>query len=366
MPASAKPGFHIPSLDGIRALAFSIVYLAHSGLDGLIPGGLGVTIFFFLSGYLITTLLRKEYAQTGTIHLGQFYARRVLRIFPPFYITLAIVIIGCLAGYLPGMIGAGSIAAQAAFLTNYYQIFAPWRPEWPAGTDVFWSLAVEEHFYLLFPFLAIPLLRRATPRGQAAILGGACLVFLAWRCFLVFFWGEGEGRIYGASDTRIDSILFGCILALWHNPVIDAAGWPGRRAKPAIYVGSLGLLLFCLVFRAPWFRETFRYTLQGIALFPLFHFAIADSQRPWFRWLNWRWVRFVGLLSYSLYLIHFSALMLIRHLEPGLGPVGQSLLAIVISLAYALTLHHAVERPLARYRKRLHTDPNPPSAEPED
>ncbi len=364
MSISAKSGFYIPSLDGIRAMAFSIVFLAHAGLGWVIPGGFGVTIFFFLSGYLITTLLRKEFNQTGTIHLRQFYVRRVLRIFPPFYITLMILVIATLAGLLPGKLAAGPIAAQAVFLTNYYQMFATSPPEWPAGSEIFWSLAVEEHFYLLFPFLAIPLIGKTTGRAQTAILGVVCLGFLAWRCLLVFYFQEGEVRTYGASDTRMDSILFGCLLALGANPAIDPPIAFRPRTKLAIYASSLGLLGFCLIYRDPRFRETFRYTLQGIGLLPLFYFAVAEPDRPWFRWLNWRWVRFCGLLSYSLYLIHFASLKMMQHLLPDLGPPLQAMLALTFSVSYSLCLYYAVERPLARYRKRLHSDPRPPSAYP--
>src|SRR5690242_11117871 len=86
-PTSRAP-FYIPSLDGIRALAVMIVFVAHAGLGSWVPGGFGVTVFFFLSGYLITTLLRMEYDRSGTISLKDFYLRRVLRIFPNMYTVL--------------------------------------------------------------------------------------------------------------------------------------------------------------------------------------------------------------------------------------------------------------------------------------
>ena len=89
---NAKSGkFHIPSLDGIRAIAVLIVFLSHVGLP-YIPGGFGVTIFFFLSGYLITTLLRREYERSNRIDFKKFYMRRVLRILPPFYVVLFLAI----------------------------------------------------------------------------------------------------------------------------------------------------------------------------------------------------------------------------------------------------------------------------------
>ena len=80
---SAK--FYIPSLDGIRAIAFLIVFISHAGLGKIVPGGFGVTIFFFLSGYLITTQLRREHERSHKIDFKKFYMRRILRIWPPFY-----------------------------------------------------------------------------------------------------------------------------------------------------------------------------------------------------------------------------------------------------------------------------------------
>ena len=95
MQEPEKPALYIPGLDGIRALAFLIVFIAHSMPNRSLPGGFGVTIFFFLSGYLITTLLRSEAQRRQSIDLKNFYLRRVLRIFPPCYVT--VVIVGSLA-----------------------------------------------------------------------------------------------------------------------------------------------------------------------------------------------------------------------------------------------------------------------------
>ncbi len=97
---------YIPSLDGIRALSFLIVFAAHAGLERWIPGFFGLSVFFFLSGYLITTLLRVEWNRTGTVNLRQFYLRRALRILPPFYVVLAgasaLTLFGALDGSLQG------------------------------------------------------------------------------------------------------------------------------------------------------------------------------------------------------------------------------------------------------------------------
>src|SRR5258708_23783464 len=98
----ARKSLYIPSLDGIRAVSFMLVFLAHAGLEDKIPGGLGVTIFFFLSGYLITTLLRTEADQSGRISIRDFYLRRGLRLFPPLFAPIPPVLLLHLSNQLSG------------------------------------------------------------------------------------------------------------------------------------------------------------------------------------------------------------------------------------------------------------------------
>src|SRR4029077_21192748 len=143
---------HIPSLDGLRALSFLIVFLAHAGLDRVVPGGFGVTVFFFLSGYLITTLMRIEAERTGKVSLKNFYLRRALRILPPFYIVFVAATIFGEIGFLRGDVRPRllPVALQAMHLSNYWIAAKGWSGI-ATGTGVYWSLAVEEHFYLLFP-----------------------------------------------------------------------------------------------------------------------------------------------------------------------------------------------------------------------
>src|SRR5262249_4895198 len=151
-PLATPASIQIPSLDGLRAVSFLIVFVAHAGLNVLVrvPGGFGVTVFFYLSGYLITTLMRVEQQVTGTVSIRHFYLRRARRILPPFYLVLVLAIVLTLAGALPGQLAGRTVAAQMLHFSNYW--FA-WHggDGSPAGTVPYWSLAVEEHFYLLFP-----------------------------------------------------------------------------------------------------------------------------------------------------------------------------------------------------------------------
>src|SRR5258708_38738724 len=112
----ARKSLYIPSLDGIRAVSFMLVFLAHAGLEDKIPGGLGVTVFFFLSGYLITTLLRTEADQNGRISIRDFYIRRVLRIFPPFYLTILLGVLLHWTHLLSGPISGDGVFFQSIHL----------------------------------------------------------------------------------------------------------------------------------------------------------------------------------------------------------------------------------------------------------
>jgi len=351
MKTSAE--LHIPSLDGIRGIAALMVFVSHAALPRLIPGGFGVTVFFFLSGYLITTLLRREHASTGRISLGNFYLRRVYRILPPMYIVLILAVVLGLTGVFNSQMAPRGVLAQFAHLTNYYMIYNGESGFAPA-TSIMWSLAVEEHFYLLFPLALILLYRRFDSRGTAAILATVCGLVLLWRLYLVFVAGLGHDYTYVATDTRLDSLLYGCILGVWCNPALDRSQpVPGKGTWLVLLAISFGLLLFTFLYRSEAFRETFRYSLQGIALFSVFFCAVRFHHWPGFAWLETRPMRAMGLISYTFYLVHVPCLELLKHyLDLGVWP--RTALAFLMTVALSAAMYYLVERRMAALRRRLH------------
>lgn len=348
--------FYIPSLDGIRAVAFILVFFSHAGYGHIIPGGFGVTVFFFLSGYLITTLLRREYSNFQKISLKKFYIRRILRIWPPFYYVL---FLGCgltLLGFLGGELELSAVLAQIFHFNNYYGIFN--NHEGVAlGSDVYWSLAVEEHFYLIFPFLYIWLLRMKLSRSkQAIIFWSLCLGFLIWRCILIFKVGVSPDRIFYSTDARLDSMLFGCALAVYGNPILDLDPQSPKLEQTLQYVLlpiSTALLLWTFMSRSVEFRETVRYTIQGLALYPWFTAAICFPNWKIFRVLNLQWVRFLGALSYSLYLVHFTVIFIVQAYFPNLSVFIQAQVALLISFGVSLMIYRFIELPTIKIRKRF-------------
>lgn len=352
-----KP-FLIPSLDGLRAVAILIVFLSHAGLSHIVPGLFGVTIFFFLSGYLITTLMRLECERTGGINLRDFYMRRALRIFPPFYLVLGVIALLGVTGGVEGDFSWSAMAAQAGFVSNYWEIYGGLQP---AGTEVMWSLAVEEHFYLLFPLFYI-VLRCVLPeaRYQFMALIGLCGLVLAWRLFLVHEWqvidlhhgGAHHPRTCHGTDTRLDGLLFGCALAVFGNPALDAA--KGRK-RSLLWIGlplSGAVLGVSFLLRDVAFRETWRYTIQGLALIPVFIAVIRHPDWLPFRFLNWAWVRKFGVLSYAFYLVHSLVIALVETHLP-LSKLWQGVAAFAVSMILAWVMHLVIEKPCAKLKKRF-------------
>ena len=363
------PRFYIPSLDGIRAVSIAIVFLSHAGYS-FIPGGFGVNVFFFLSGYLITTLLVREFKLKGTINLINFYWRRIWRIFPPMYAALALAVLVSLSGLnrehsigpdhpradMFSQIGNAptfsTVAAQALHFSNYVNINEEMKIGMPLGSRVFWSLAVEEHFYLIFPVFVLFLLPRISPKAQGITMLCLCGALLVWRLILVLYFDVGGDRIFYATDTRFDAILFGCAMGLYLNPMdSESPHWSDRKALIWTGVG-VALILASLVIRNEIFRNSFRYSLQSLALFPIFYAAIRRPDLAVFQPLNWSWVRFIGLLSYSLYLVHHTVILALVNMKPDISTPVVIVVAGIISLVIAYLFHVGLEKPAARMRKR--------------
>ena len=334
-----KPGI-IPALDGFRAIAVTLVMLSHVGLNRLLPGQFGVTLFFFLSGYLIATLLRRDIEQGGAIDFGGFYLRRAVRILPPMYVTICFVALLSLAGLIHPL-NYGGLIWDFLFLSNYH---------FTSGIPIgLWSLAVEEHFYVIFPLLLAAMTRRFSFAQCAVICLALCLLVLLIRFQEVSRLADFS-QVNFWTHTRFDSILYGAILALWNNPVADRRN---RLPGPMLsYLVAGLLLLITFVLRDEAFRQTLRYSLQGLALLILFNAAIRDDRfaRPV---LDNPVTRFLALHSYTLYLVHGTFLLACEPLVAFFGRIATFSLAIVLSVLFAILMHRLIEHPLGRWRRRV-------------
>lgn len=357
---------YIPSLDGMRAIAVLLVFFSHAHFTKLIPGGFGVTIFFFLSGYLITTLLAREYDREGRIAFGAFYLRRLLRLSPPLLITLAIAIGLHFAGVLKGVVDPSVVLSQIFYYYNYFSLYGGPAPYMGGldgalvganashtipGLGLLWSLSVEEHFYLIWPLVFVAIARKFM--GIPHMMGLIVLI-LIWRAIRVFAFGDPEWVIHISTDTRIDMLLFGCLLALMNWRDASSRIFPQGGAKYAVIALAVALILMTLVIREEAFRLTLRYTLQGIAMMPLFYYAVAHHNSPIFKPLNWAPARIIGQYSYTIYLGHYVIMSGI--VGNGIAADGSLMLVIlsaVLTFIYAAAMHRWVEQPSHILRKRI-------------
>lgn len=341
---TVQPRFrHVPQLDGIRAIAVALVIASHAGLYGKVPGGFGVTMFFFLSGYLITSLMRVEVMKTGCVDFTAFYLRRVLRIMPPLYITLGLLTLLAPFGVFGKAVNWAAVPWDYLFLSNY----SPLWGQTGGLPSPLWSLAIEEHFYLLFPAVFALLIGRFSARQMAALFFAGCLFILLLRFVTVWFFPELIPQNYIWTHTRFDSILFGCILAMFQNPLIDKDAW-----RPNRWQAGLALLLVISTFStgSEVFRQTFRYSIQGGGLFVLFSFVLSAGSTTVNRILGSRPFVWIGLLSYTLYLCHMAIFEAVRtgfHLNPRVaGIVG-----LPIAIAFAQLMRTFVELPILNWRR---------------
>jgi peptidoglycan/LPS O-acetylase OafA/YrhL len=213
---------------------------------------------------------------------------------------------------------------------------------------------IEEHFYLLFPFIYLAMIRKQMTRSrQATILLLLCGLALIWRCYVVLVIGVPFKTLprwsFSATDCRFDSILFGCVLAIRNNPYFQDGSKFLHRFKGAFAVGGLLLIALSIVIQEPYYRETLRSTLQSLGLYTIFYYCVA-SYRDWqVRWLEWRLIRWIGWISYSLYLIHLMLLETAQARYPS-HRVLASTDAFALSVLYAWAMRVGVENPLRKYR----------------
>jgi peptidoglycan/LPS O-acetylase OafA/YrhL len=360
IPFAAGVGY-LPGLDGLRAISILIVLIAHLGFEHIVPGGLGVTVFFFVSGFLITRLLVAEQnAREGRIDLKNFYIRRFLRLMPALYVFIPVVAL--LAMPFGAQPLAIHVAAAVFYGVNYYDALTGLLglPERLVPWGHLWSLAVEEHFYLVFP-AALALLGR-THRARLLLVIGAITASAAWRLAAFHWVGLGGEYNYMASETRLENIAWGCLLAI----LLDGA--PKQEARLSWLVGwhwvlaGLAIILATLLFRDEAFRATWRYSAQGIGLFLLvFNLYALQSAGFALKLLELAPMRWLGRLSYSLYLWHLPIVWVAMELT-GVGwgermSVATTLAVLMVSFGAAMASYRFVEKPMFALRRKFGAHP---------
>ena len=340
---------HVPPLDGLRTLGMIFVLVYHIAKTEdlpLLPGGfVGIDLFFVLSGFLITSLLLREHAETGRIRLRDFYVRRVWRLYPALVLVCAVTAV---AFVFPGPFGLEPASPLESLVALTYGMSWWSGLEIPGGPYLLgltWSLSVEEHFYALWPLALLALLRRGWRTGAilvAAVLANAYSAAL-------YYAGADINRLYYMPDTRIAQILTGCALAaLMHRPHTLDRVRAATGAVPAgiVVAGIAVLLLFGSRYQGWYWGGGMQVVGVGAAI--LVAHLVLHERTVLSRTLGWRPVAVVGTWTYGIYLWH---LPLIRLAQPVLG---ETLLvavgAVLASIVIAAASYYLVEQPLLKRR----------------
>jgi peptidoglycan/LPS O-acetylase OafA/YrhL len=327
---------HDAALDGLRAVAVGLVVLTHA-FPSVLPGGwVGVDVFFVLSGFLITTILRREIEINGAIDYRAFYIRRSLRLVPALLLFLAC---GLAIAVLRGGDSFHKAAVAAVFAVSYtmnWNLAFAWYPGWLFTHT--WSLAIEEQFYLLWPILFV-FLRLRNPVGW---LIAALVIAITWRSGLTFG-GATPMRTYAGFDTRADGLLIGCLLGLCSIPAWIARFLPALALAAGI---AFALIVATMPFDA---RVT---AVVGIPLGSTVSavFLLYARRDGWFRTLlSGPGFAYVGRISYGIYLWHPLTLTIGEAIAPGWGGVAGALMSVPIAAAS----FELWERPFLRLKSRF-------------
>lgn len=364
-----SPSAYVPGLDGLRAICITMVVLSHMEFGAIVPGGLGVTIFFFISGYLIIRLLMAEHDAFGAVDLPRFYGRRMLRLLPELIVLMAVL--GLVLGPLLNQpLRLGALAAGLFYWTNYYVIFGAGAAcGHCAVTGHLWSLAVEEHFYLLAP-LAMAAAAFA-PRRLLVLFAGVIVAAMTWRAIAYYGLHLSDLYTYNATECRMDSIAWGCLAAVLERHSAPVMGLVRRWGGALFGLGAI-LMLASLAVRNEGFRATFRYSLQGLSLLAMvLPLVAAPALWPVNRVLELAPLRWMGRRSYGGYLWHYTALTLVGIALGVHGPLQNAslyerLLAAPLALAATFVLaaisYEWVFKPAQRLKPLL--EPRPASVPP--
>ncbi len=344
--APARAQGYRPWLDGVRGIAVLLVVAEHVAANAgvtWLPEGMGeagVGLFFGLSGYLITGLLLDELARDGRVRLGAFYARRTARLLPALVTAL---VGGCALLVWLGRDGVPGVAAAVLlYVANYVTIL---QGDYLTGFGQAWSLAVEEHFYLVWPLVLLLMLRRTTLRTAIRWTLAACAVTLLWRTFLVVGTDVTELLVYHGSLERADALLYGCAAAM-----AVRAGWQPQAWLA--YAGAVGIGVVIVVSDQGALGMTLVQALTGVASAALV-VALDERGSVLSRSLSWRPLVGVGMVSYGIYLWHWVLLIAWSQTHPG-HPWGVVAVGFLLTPAVATASYVVVERPARRWvRARL-------------
>lgn len=352
---------YIPALDGLRAFAVIAVVLYHMSTS-VLPGGLlGVTLFFVLSGYLITGILIREWSQTGKIDLPRFWIHRVRRLFPAIFFMVCSVLV-ITAFVAPDLLTKlrNDLFAALFWFTNWWYIFQDLSyfeaMGAPSPVTHFWSLAIEEQFYVVWPPLLLLLFHNKVKKESIQKIILALAVVSVVLMALLFVPGGDPSRVYYGTDTRAFSLLIGAFLAFVlpaHR--VRGHGRKGLNPQQRKVVGVAGIAccagIVVMMALVDGYAPFMYY--GGILIVSLLTgglvIALVDPRNAISRVFSVRPLVYIGKISYGIYIWHYPILLLMTDFNTTAEtPVWWYLVEAAVILGVSAFSYHFVEQPIRK------------------
>ena len=354
---------YLPSIDSLRALAVLAVIIYHIDVNYLPGGFLGVDLFFVLSGYLISSLIIKEYKKTGTLNLYNFYMRRARRLLPAVYfmITVCLVFMVLFNGVLLRKSHLDAVFGYI-YSSNWWYIFHKLNYFDSFGAQSpfkhLWSLAIEEQFYMFFPLIFLIFNRRKEEEGKGPslnknfiyiVLG---LILISLITHILLFDINNINRIYFGTDTRAFSLLVGVVGALLYP--IDKLSNPTNSKENLAYsvvsIISIFILITIMFYTTEYNAWLYRGGFLLVAVLGLIIIISSGKQHTFIsKALSFKPIVFIGKISYSLYLWHFPIIVLTTPVsEIGNPNLFYVTLRIILTFIVATLSYLVVETPIRK------------------
>jgi peptidoglycan/LPS O-acetylase OafA/YrhL len=369
--ASHRRLAYLPALDGIRAFAVAAVVIYHGGPFFATGGFLGVDTFFVLSGFLITSLLISEWMKNVAIKLSAFWARRARRLLPALFLMLLLV-----AFYASVVVSKGTYPglrldalSTLLYVSNWHFILvnSNYFAETAKASPLLhtWSLAVEEQFYLVWPLVVLAIMKFT--RGLKVLFGVCCTLAVAsaLEMDILFHHGASTNRLYLGTDTRSQCLFIGCALAVGLVLLTKRSHAGGRLKEGELWrpstsqgrmvcavAGVVGAALSIVLWTTTSTTSGFPYEggffLIGLATAGVIAAVVGAPRSLVPRFLSLAPIRYIGRISYGIYIWHWPLIIWMTEARLGFGGAGLFLVRCAVTLAVSILSYHLVEQPIRR------------------